>query len=627
MIKLKLRPLSRLLLIGSLLLPTFASADDAHDLLRQLQQAHGAAALQHHAALVAEGKEESDGLSGSWNLTVDLRNGHFAEHARNPVFTGADGYDAQGRWHQDISGLIHPNDSDEATTVAISENWLRRFGFLSTGTDDVNYRRLPDAEEKGHRFARLEATPAGGRAMTLWIDPTTHRLDHVSWQSSFLTFTQQYSDYRAVNGVQLPFRISSGAATAAGGLDNASTDIVSRYQWLDTAPTAALQRPDGKVRDVTMAHGASQAVVPMHLEGGFLLVDVSINGKGPLPFILDTGGHAILTIEAAKKLGFSTQGQGVSTGSGPGSMTTAYTHVDHLGMGDADIRDQTFLVMPYPYAMCERGEGREPVAGILGLEIFERFAVTFDYDHQQLILQPYDQGQAPAARQGNVLPLRFTDDMPLTDAELDDHRGTFGIDTGNSGLVLLFPQWAERTGIADRYTKGTPAPTGGVGGQFTAHFSHTRSLKLGEQKLDNVVAMLTRADAAATGNPSEAGNIGQDVLSRYNVHFDYRRQQMVLMPRTETITRHYAMAGFRADKPQEQPDRYVISWVIPGSPAEQAGLKKDDAITAVNGKAAKTIGLGELRDANMLLPEGTPLKLTLSDGRTLDMKLRDMAPK
>ncbi|MFC4763683.1 aspartyl protease family protein [Dyella koreensis] len=624
---LKLRPLPHLLLLGSLLLPTLAVADDTHDLLRQLQQAHGAAALQRHGALVAQGKEEVDGLSGRWEQTVDLRNGYYASHARNSVFSGADGFDAQGRWHQDITGLTHPYDSDEAVTVATSENWLRRFGFLSAKSDAVNYRRLPDAEDKGRRYARLEATPTGGRAVTLWIDPATHRLDHASWQSSFFTIVQKYSDYRSVDGVQLPFRIAIGGLTASGSEANTGTDIVDRYQWLDTPPTTALQRPANKVSDVTMANGASQATLPMHLEGGFLLVDVSINGKGPLPFILDTGGHAILTADAAKKLGFATQGQGASAGSGPGTMSTAYTHVDHLGMGDADIRDLPFLVMPYPYAMCERGEGREPIAGILGLEIFQRFAVTFDYDRRQLVLQPYDHGQAPAARQGNVLPLRFTDDMPLTEAEIDGHRGVFGIDTGNSGLTLMFPQWAGRMGITGRYENGAPVPTGGVGGEFTAHFAHTQSMKLGSDKLDNVVAMLTRADAGATGNPSEAGNIGQDVLSRYNVHFDYRRQHMVLMPRAEPATRHYAMAGFSASKPQDQPDRYVVSWIMPGGPAAQAGLKEDDAITAINGKAAKSMGLGEARKARMEQPEGTPLKLTLSDGRVVEMKLRDVAPK
>jgi len=139
--------------------------------------------------------------------------------------------------------------------------------------------------------------------------------------------------------------------------------------------------------------------------------------------------------------------------------------------------------------------------------------------------------------------------------------------------------------------------------------------------------MLTRADAGATGNPSEAGNIGQDILSRFNVHFDYRRQQMVLMPRADAPDRHYAMAGFRAEKTQEHPDRFDVGNVMPGSPAQRAGLKQGDAIVAANGKAASALSFGQLRDMSSHQPEGMPLTLKLADGREVTMAMRDLAPR
>lgn len=622
-----MRPFLRLLhflLATSLLVPALAAAADSDALLRQLREAHGARAWAGHAALTAEGRLQAEGLEGPWQLEVDLRNGHFAEQARNPAFAVAEGQDRRGRWHQDYSGMVHPLDSPEALVVAASENWLRRFGFLDP-KDNARYRLLDDATEGGHRFQRLEATPDGGREIVLWIDPATHRLDHATWQTSFLHANRGYADYRAVDGVWLPFRIRDRTVTAGGGVDVDATTVVQRYGWADRSPAGRLERPDRPVRDVTMAGGAQRATAPMHLEGGILLVDVSIDGHGPLPFILDTGGHAILTADTARKLGFATQGRGSSTGSGPGAMSTAYTKVAHLGIGEADIRDLTFLVMPYPYGMCERGEGREPIAGILGLEIFERFAVTFDYDRQRLVLDPYDHGEAPAPVAGNVLPITFTFDMPLVEGRLDGHAGVLGIDTGNGGLTLLFPQWAERNGIADRYAHGVPMPTGGVGGRYTAHFAHTRSLELGQAKIGDALAMLTQADAGATGNPSEAANIGQDVLSRYNLHFDYRRGEMVLLPRAKPREASYAMAGFGAGKKPEAPDRFSVGWVLPDGPAAKAGLRKGDVITAIDGKPAKAIGFGELRDLIQWRREGSVLKLTLDNRRPIEVHLEDVA--
>jgi hypothetical protein len=620
----RVRPLLGLLLATALSQALAAPANDSSALLDSMRQAYGGPRWSEVAGLQATGKEDGDGLSGPWQSSVDLRNGQYISRMRNDVFGTAQGIDAQGQWREDLTGMVHPLDSDEARTVAATESWLGRFGFLDPHAS-VAYRRMPDAQDSGHTYQRIDATPAGGRTVALWIDPATHRLDRAVYVTSFLIATQHYADYRDVDGLQLPFRITSSRANLAGNSDGESVDTVEQYRLLSSAP-ATLQRPEGKVRDVTMANGARDAVTPMRVEGGILMVDVSINGRPPMPFILDTGGHAILTADAAKQMGFQTQGQGVSGGSGAGTMSTSYTKVHDTVLGNAHVRDLNFTVLPYPFDFYERGNGA-PIAGILGLEMFERFAITFDYDHHLLRLQPYDLGAAPPAMKGDAVALRFTDDMPLVHANQDGHDGVFGIDTGNAGYVLTFPQWAERNGIAKHYQAGLPIPTGGVGGLFTAHVAHAKAFTLGTQTMDNVVAMLTLPDAGATGNPSEAGNIGQDILSRYNVHFDYRRQQMVLMPRTNPPAWHYGMAGFRADKSQEHPDRYTVSSVIPGSPAQEAGLKQGDAIVAANGKAASSLSFGKLRDLNSHLPEGTPLTLTLADGRVLKMEMKDMAPK
>ncbi|KRE96621.1 signaling protein [Frateuria sp. Soil773] len=619
----------RLLLLAGLLLPVALPAMPAGDataaLLQQLRQAHGGDRWNGIGGLLADGQESSDGLSGAMHAAVDLRSGHFAIRARNPVYPRADGLDAQGRWHQDMSGLIHPFDSAEARAMTITESWVERFGVL-TAPAAASYRALPDASENGRRFARVEATPQGGHPATLWIDQATHRLNRAVWPSSFLIMTRRYADYRPVEGLQLPFRIEDSAATAIGTSDGESVDRVERYQALATLPGDALDRPDGTVRDVAMRDDAKRTTTPMHFQGNVLLVEASINGSRPLPFILDTGGHAILTEEAAKQLGLASQGKGVSTGSGPGSMSTAYTKVARLTMGKADLRDQVFLVMPYGYGFAERGD-QPPIAGILGLEVFERFAVTFDYDRGQLVLQPYDHGAPPPAVKGNTLPLRFTFDMPVVDASVDGKRGVFGIDTGNSGFTLLFPQWVEREGLLAHYAKGYPQTTGGVGGAFLSHIAHMRSMQLGDAAVGNPLAQLTRADAGATGNPTEAGNIGQDVLSRFNVHFDYRRQTMTLLPRKPLPPRRFATAGLRAAKADARhADRFEVSWVVPGGPAAEAGLRKGDEIVAVDGKPVRAMGSDAFRQASNAQAEDTVLELKLADGRNLRIRMRDIAP-
>lgn len=61
----------------------------------------------------------------------------------------------------------------------------------------------------------------------------------------------------------------------------------------------------------------------------------------------------------------------------------------------------------------------------------------------------------------------------------------------------------------------------------------------------------------------------------------------------------------------------LVAAVEPGSPAERAGLRRGDAIRAVNGKAVRSF-----RDLNALAPQvkaGVPLALALADGRTVTL--------
>jgi hypothetical protein len=562
---------------------------------------------------------------GGRSSIVDRRSGAYATSATHPVRSAADGLDADGRWHRDVSGAVHPFDSDEAKVVAVTEAWLLRYGWLDS--DGTAYRDDGVVRESGKALRQVLATPSDGRDVTLWFDAATKQLRRAQWRSSFFTFTRDFSDYRDTAGVSLPYRFVTIAKTDSGTEDSSEAVRLDRYRRLDVAALAtALARPPRLPGDVAMRGDTHVASVPMTLEGGALLVDASINGAAPLPFILDTGGHAILTEAAANKLHVRGQGKGVSTGSGPGSMPTSYAHVESLGLGEASVRDQTFLVMPFGFGFSDRGE-REPIAGILGLEVFERFAVTFDYDHRRLLLSPFDIGTGPTAATGTDVPLRFTFDMPVIDGTLDGKPGVFGIDTGNSGRLLIFPQWLERNGLIERYRKGYAlVGGGGVGGPFVSRLSHVESLGIGSLVVHGHIAQLTPPDAGATANVSEAGNIGQDVLSRFTVHMDYRRAAMTLAPRAVAAKPGNADPGLRAGRKPDQPDRFIVSAVVPGGPAAKAGIRVGDAILTVNGVAAARLGGWGLRDVFDRASDGRAVVLGMATGRKVTLHLIDFAP-
>ena len=65
----------------------------------------------------------------------------------------------------------------------------------------------------------------------------------------------------------------------------------------------------------------------------------------------------------------------------------------------------------------------------------------------------------------HAIPIVFQDDMPLATARADGHPGLFGIDTGNSGTLILFGDFLRHTGLRVQYPDGKVAVASGTGGE------------------------------------------------------------------------------------------------------------------------------------------------------------------
>ena len=67
---------------------------------------------------------------------------------------------------------------------------------------------------------------------------------------------------------------------------------------------------------------AGESAVPVSVENGQIIVNVSINGQGPFSMTFDTGGVEAVTPEAA--LGLTSEGSGTMHGSGDGKIPVAF---------------------------------------------------------------------------------------------------------------------------------------------------------------------------------------------------------------------------------------------------------------------------------------------------------------
>jgi membrane-associated protease RseP (regulator of RpoE activity) len=575
-------------------------------LIDRMKAAIGGGAWRGVGAVTATGEATISGLHGTFSSTADLRSGTYVRHFTIRVMgSSAEGFDGRTAWGQDISGGVHSFDAPFARKRARTEAYLARDGYFSAN-DPASLRCLGETRDDGATVDRIGVTPAGGIPAVLAIDATTHLLASVSERLPTTTEVTRYSDYREYAGVVLPFAITSGTIAEP---EDGYAALVQSYALRSTANAAEFRAPVD-AHPVEMLDGATSTTVPLRIEGRQLLVWASIDGHPSAPFILDTGGHAILTAQAARTFGVHAAGAGVSGGSGAGTISLQYAPVARIRIGNAVLHDQRFLVIPYPYSFYERGD-KTPVAGILGLEVFERLAARIDYGRGHLTLTPLQHYVHPAT--GRSLPIVFQEDMPLGVATADGHSGLFGIDTGNGGTVILFGDFLERSGLERVYPGGVRAEGHGTGGSDAGRIVMLHRFTLAGRSFDTVPTFLTHMHDGSFSSWTEAGNFGYEVLSRFVPTFDYARGVLYLDDSPYAHAPPKNRAGFIAGK--DDPSAFVVLRVAPGSNAAAAGLRAGDRIIAVDGTPSEQVSFGDLYD-RMIAAPGSVLTLRVQSGTT-----------
>ena len=81
--------------------------------------------------------------------------------------------------------------------------------------------------------------------------------------------------------------------------------------------------------------------------------------------MFDTGAEDAVTPEIAVAFGLKTEGTGTVRDSGGGSLSIAFARAAGVRVGDAEMTDQQFAVLPLPRHLTDRGN-RPPVAGFIG---------------------------------------------------------------------------------------------------------------------------------------------------------------------------------------------------------------------------------------------------------------------
>ena len=132
-------------------------------------------------------------------------------------------------------------------------------------------------------------------------------------------------------------------------------------------------------------------VVPIEvLPSGHFVVEAKFDGKGPYRFILDTGAPlTLVNSKTAKAAGLTKKAGGGGLMGMLGGINQV--QVPSLEIGSVKADKTTAVVMDHPTVQAISDEYKKdsgPIEGLIGFPFFARYAMTVDYQKEELTFTP-----------------------------------------------------------------------------------------------------------------------------------------------------------------------------------------------------------------------------------------------
>jgi hypothetical protein len=537
-----------------------------------------------------------------------------ASRFSTPPLGGGSGWDGKESWTLDQTGLVIVDGSVLGRSTAVNQAYFGNYDLWVPGYGGATVAWGGSRNEKGKSYDVLSVEPPKSRLMVeVWFDRATHLPVKMVQTAGPMVTTTTLADFKPVDGLMVPDRVDT--STSDGDV---TSFTATRVEANPLGGTARLAAPKSSPHDFSIAGGAAQATVPVHVSENHVYLDVMLNGLGPFHFALDTGGANVIDPAVVKRLGLDSGGSTQVTGTGGGSLDSSFAVIKALQVGNARVTDQVFIVLPIA-ASFGKAHGTR-MDGVIGYEVLSRFVTTFDYGNSRLVFHmPGAYAPPPHA---TVIPIVQYGTDPEFACRIDHVPTTCTLDTGASQSLSLFTPFVEAHPSVVPATHTATGVNGfGVGGPHVGWLARVQTFSLGDLTLHNLVGDYAAQAEGGFAMPYIGANVGGGVWKRFTMTLDYRRLKMTLTPNASFDVRDdWDRSGvFLINK-----GAIAIMDVRPGTPAARAGLAKGDVITAVDGSSA--LSLGRIREVFRGAP-GTVVHLVVrsKDGapRVVDLTLAD----
>lgn len=354
-----------------------------------------------------------------------------------------------------------------------------------------------------------------------------------------------------------------------------------------------------------LTNNAKKVEIPIEIHNNLIVVPVILNNQLPLRFIVDTGVRTtiltdkmysdILRLPYSKKI----------TISAPGGKNTVNAYIANnvtIDMPGVRGKGHAMMVLENDFLELRSSLGSE-VHGILGYELFSRFVVKIDYKARRLILMTPPKFK-PSRKYSRlhitvedtkpyyVTELRMNDTTIISAKLMIDTGASHGLflDTESNNKIVLPPQNIEC--IVGR----------GLGGDILGRMARIKQLKIGKYVIPDMITSFPDSKSyfdtlRSFKSVYRNGSIGGEVLSRFDVVFDFPNERIYVKPNSTLRKKsYYNMSGLSVKAEGQTLNEFSVANVRQNSPGYWAGILAGDKILKLNGNATEGMQLSQVNN-------------------------------
>jgi len=353
---------------------------------------------------------------------------------------------------------------------------------------------------------------------------------------------------------------------------------------------------------ISAANGLKKiASVPFRMVGSYIVIEVSINGSTKLNLILDSGvtPTIITELNAEDSLTLNYIGKTEIKGLGPGEGITAYTsYGNEFQAGKMKLTDQTTFLLEKDIFCLSKHVGAK-INGILGANLFKDYIVKIDHNLQRItffenkpFIIPKGYTAIPMIIEGNKMFVT----IPVTEADWSTRYAQMLLDTGAELTAWFRSTGAHPIKLPEKRIRSYIGQ--GLNGEIEGYMGRIYMINIGGHILNHPIVHFPDS-ASITGAilaSEREGTIGSQILSRFNLIFDQKRNMLYVKPNWKFNSPfNYNIAGIEMIQDDPAIPFPEICHVREGSPADLAGVQIGDRIIQVNEASAFNTNINVLR--------------------------------